>query len=33
MIKSLLKNVFENIDKQKVDSKQFENMTKLLRML
>ena len=33
MIKSLLKNVFENIDKQKVDSKQFENMTKLLGML
>ena len=33
MIKSLLKHVFENIDKQKVDSKQFENMTKLLGML
>ena len=33
IIKSLLKNVFENIDKQKIDSKQFENMTKLLEML
>ena len=33
MIKNLLKNVFENIDKQKVNSKQLENMTKLLEML
>ena len=33
MIKNLLNNVFENIDKQKVNSKQHENMTKLLEML